>query len=70
MTDTARFISSLPGKIPKVEFLPYHDIAKGKHTKLGSIYNPNNVPMEKPSKETLERCVEIFKTAGIEAIVK
>ena len=70
MADTARFISSLPGKMPKVEFLPYHDIAKGKHTKLGSIYNPNNVPMEKPSEEVINRCVKIFKSAGVEAIVK
>jgi pyruvate formate lyase activating enzyme len=70
MTDTARFISSLPGKMPKVEFLPYHDIAKGKHTKLGSIYNPDNVPMEKPSEEVIDRCVKIFKSAGVEAIVK
>jgi len=70
MTDTARFISSLSGKMPTVEFLPYHDIAKGKHTKLGSVYNPNNVPMEKPSEEVIGRCVKIFKNAGIEAIVK
>ena len=70
MAETANFISSLPGKMPKVEFLPYHDIAKGKHTKLGSVYNPDNVPMEKPSKEVIERCVKTFKTAGIEAIVK
>lgn len=70
MTETACFISSLPGKMPKVEFLPYHDIAKGKHTKLGSVYNPDNVPMEKPSKEVIGRCVKTFKTAGIEAIVK
>ncbi len=69
ITETARFISSLPGKMPVVEFLPYHDIAKGKHAKLGSIYNPDNIPMEKPSKETIERCVEMFKDYGIEAHV-
>ncbi|MHC1689733.1 MAG: glycyl-radical enzyme activating protein [Bacteroidales bacterium] len=70
MADTARFISSLPGKMPKVEFLPYHDIAKGKHTKLGSVYNPNNVHMEKPSEEVIDKCVKIFKSTGVEAIVK
>jgi len=68
---TAIFLSSLPGhKKRTVELLPYHDIATGKHTRLGTIYNPNNIPMARPSDQTIEKCVEIFREKGVQAIVK
>lgn len=53
------FLSSLPS-YPQVEILPYHDIAKGKHSRLGSQYNPTSLPMKEPTKEKLEYVRGIF----------
>ena len=58
---TAEFLASLPGSDErKVELLPYHEVAKGKHDKLKTIYNPDNIPMEKPSPETIARIMSIL----------
>lgn len=71
ITATAAFLASLQeGNRPAVEMLPYHDIAKGKHTKLGTVYNPNRIKMEKPSEQVTQRALQIFHERGIEAVVR
>ncbi len=48
MQATERFLSSLPMPPEKVEYLPYHDIGKGKHERLGTTYNPDGIEMKEP----------------------
>jgi len=69
ITHSAEFLSILPWNRKVVHLLPYHNIAQGKHEKLGTIYNPENIPMSIPSTETQQTCVEIFNKHGIEAII-
>lgn len=66
---SAKFLASLQWKNKTVHLLPYHDIGKGKHEKLGTIYNPDSIAMGIPSTETQKRCVEQFKEHGIHAII-
>ena len=67
ITRSADFLASLPKKPDVVNLLPYHDIGKNKHEKLGTIYNPKHIPMEAPSPEWQQRCVEIFRERGVKA---
>ena len=69
MEQTARFITSLPGELPTVHLLPYHDVGKDKHRRLWSHYNPQHLAMATPSDETLERCKAQFEACGIKTIV-
>jgi pyruvate formate lyase activating enzyme len=62
----AEFCASLSWNRPKVDLLPYHDIGRGKHEKLGTLYNPAGVPISTPSDETVRRAARIFKNRGIE----
>lgn len=66
ITRSAEFLSSLPWQHPIVNLLPYHDIGKNKHDKLGTIYNPDQYPMKSPSKEIIQRATDIFGRFGIE----
>lgn len=50
----------------RVELLPYHDIAKGKHARLGTVYNPAGVKMEEPSPEEMAVAKSIFRSYGLE----
>jgi pyruvate formate lyase activating enzyme len=50
----------------RVELLPYHDIAKGKHARLGTMYNPNHVMMEEPSAEEVNLAKKVFEKMGME----
>lgn len=63
----AEFVSQLPGKIPSVNLLPYHNIASGKYKKLEMEYN--SAEMEEPSEEEIHQALEIFKNYGIEVEV-
>ena len=65
--ETAKFIAALDGDPKSIQLLPYHDIAKGKHQKLGTEYNANG--MEEPSKEMLDRIVEQFAGYGLKATI-
>jgi pyruvate formate lyase activating enzyme len=67
---SARFLSELPWSHKRVHLLPYHDIAKSKHEKLGTRYNPEDIPMYTPAEERIERCRSIFQTYEIEIIVE
>lgn len=64
---TAEFLSSLPWKRRMVHLLPYHDIGKGKHEKMGTLYNPRNYFMATPSEERIRQCQAIFNQYGIRA---
>lgn len=66
---SARFLSGLPWQRKQVHLLLYHDIAKGKHEKLGTTYNPQAIPLSAPLPQTQEQAVAIFREQGIEAIL-
>ena len=69
ITRSAEFLASLPWKHRTVNLLLYHDIGKGKHEKLGTIYNPGHCAFATPSDETVERCRGIFAGYGIETVI-
>ncbi|MBC8601473.1 glycyl-radical enzyme activating protein [Parabacteroides acidifaciens] len=69
ITRSAEFLASLPWKYRTVNLLLYHDIGKGKHEKLGTIYNPGHCAFATPSDETVERCRGIFANYGIETAI-
>jgi pyruvate formate lyase activating enzyme len=60
----ADFINSLPGTKPKVNLLPYHNIARGKYQKLHMDYNHHE--MEEPTQMDLDDAVAIFRKFGFE----
>nr|WP_321452995.1 glycyl-radical enzyme activating protein [uncultured Carboxylicivirga sp.] len=63
---SAKFLGGLNWPSKLVNLLPYHDVGKNKHLKLGSTYNGDG--MHEPSKETINRTIQIFANSGIEAI--
>ena len=65
IVSSAKFLSSLPWKRKAVDLLPYHEIAGGKHEKMGTVYNPDKIPMTLPSPEKQQQCIEIFEDYGI-----
>jgi pyruvate formate lyase activating enzyme len=65
---TASFLSTLHYS-DAVHLLPYHDIGKGKHDKLGSVYNPENIPMATPTDDKISFIRDIFRQYGIKTIV-
>ena len=62
---TAAFLCSLDRPPEEVDLLPYHDIGKGKHERLGSVYNPENLSLSAPSKDVQERCERQLVSAGL-----
>jgi len=67
--ESARFLASIPWNRKEVNLLPYHDIGKGKHEKLGTKYNPDSIPMAAPSQEIQQRCIAQFEQYGIKATI-
>jgi len=70
---TAQFLSSIlhhssPITHP-VHLLPYHDVGKDKHRRMGSIFNPKGYTMEVPSEETQERCKQQLESKGLKVII-
>jgi len=63
----AEFLSSIPWERKEVNLLPYHDIAKGKHQKLGSLYKAEKLAT--PSDEMIQRAQAIFAEKGISTTV-
>jgi pyruvate formate lyase activating enzyme len=61
----ARFCASLGWSKPEVDLLPYHDVGRGKHQKLGTVYNPADIPLAVPSDETVRRAAQTFESVGI-----
>ena len=64
---TIRFLTSLPTLPVEVDLLPYHDIGKGKHERLGTVYNPLGYVLTTPSPEEQESAAERFRAAGLTA---
>ncbi len=62
---SADFLSSLPLRPEVVDLLPYHDIGKGKHERMGTTYNPEGLPLSAPDGRQLARCENILKAAGL-----
>ena len=58
---TAEFLSSLPTPPEIVDLLPYHDIGKGKHERMGTAYNPENLPLSAPSEAQIAVCETILR---------
>lgn len=67
--NSAAFLSSLPRLPEIVSLLPYHDIGKGKHEKLGTKYNPMHYNMQAPSLDIQERCRCIIAEYGLNVSV-
>ncbi len=66
---SAEFLASLPKKPDILNILPYHDIGKGKHERMWTVYNPNNYSMTAPSAEEQQRIIGQFEDHGIHAII-
>jgi pyruvate formate lyase activating enzyme len=70
---TAQFLASaIPHSSPithPVHLLPYHDVGKDKHRRMGSSFNPKGYPMAAPSEETLQRCKHQLEAAGLQVII-
>lgn len=68
---TADFLDRLPSYngLLGINLLPYHDVGRDKHRRLGSVYNPGGIPMSVPSDATLKRAVEQFAKHGYQASV-
>lgn len=49
----------------RVELLPYHSVGEGKHSRLGTLYNPDGVLMGVPSTEKIEGVISIFADRGV-----
>jgi pyruvate formate lyase activating enzyme len=64
---SAFFIASLEGEKKEVNLLPYHNIAAHKYTKMGSLYH--NGEMREPSKEEIERAINLFAKYNIEVTI-
>lgn len=62
---SAAFLGGLDTKPEVVDLLPYHDIGKGKHERMGTAYNPEGLPMCAPSAEVLQRCTGQLESAGL-----
>ena len=65
MAATAGFLRSLDRLPGEVDLLPYHDIGKGKHERLGTVYNPQALALSAPSQEVQDRCVRQLAEAGL-----
>ncbi len=64
---SARFLTSLPQKPEAVCLLPYHDIGKGKHARMGTAYNPAGNAMRQPNPNEQEHALSLFKAQGLNA---
>ena len=62
---TADFLCSLDHRPEVLDLLPYHDIGKGKHERMGTTYNPESLPMSAPSADLLNRSVALLSAAGL-----
>jgi pyruvate formate lyase activating enzyme len=63
ITRMAELVSSLHGKKPFVNLLPYHNIASGKYKKLEMFYD--SAEMDEPTPEEMKIAIEIFGNFGI-----
>ena len=66
---TACFLHSLPWERRTVHLLPYHDVAKDKHLRMWSSYNPEKLTMDAPSEERLQQCAQWLAGYGLKVII-
>ena len=68
---TARFLSLLTSHLSPltVNLLPYHDVGKDKHLRMGSRYNPQGYPMSTPTEESLQRCRQQLEAYGLHVVI-
>ena len=72
---TAHFLSTLPPPYGggtgggTVNLLPYHDVGKDKHLRMGSRYNPQGYAMSTPTEETLQRCQQQLEACGLHVVI-
>jgi pyruvate formate lyase activating enzyme len=68
---TARFLSTLhlPPSTLTVHLLPYHDVGKDKHSRMGSAYNPERLPMAPPSEALLQHCKSLLEAYGLSVVI-
>lgn len=64
---SAAFLASLPTPPEVIGLLPYHDIGKGKHEKMGTTYNPQQLPFSAPSEEEQQAAIALFASYGLQA---
>ena len=70
LTETAKFIASLPGAQSKpiwVNLLPFHNIAEKKYERLGKTCDLSD--MSEPSKTELDQAIALFAHHGVSARV-
>jgi len=65
ITATADFLRSLERRPDMVDLLPYHDIGKGKHERMGTTYNPAGLSLSSPDGRELARCESLLTAAGL-----
>ena len=68
---TGRFLSLLTfhSSPLTVNLLPYHDVGKDKHLRMGSRYNPQGYPMSTPTEETQQRCRQQLEAYGLHVVI-
>ena len=68
---TARFLSLLTSHLSPltVNLLPYHDVGKDKHLRMGSRYNPQGYPMSTPTEESQQRCRQQLEAYGLHVVI-
>ncbi len=65
LREMTRFLLSLDKQPEKVDLLPYHDIGKSKHDRMGTVYNPESLQLESPSPEEIEKAATLLQDAGL-----
>ncbi len=63
--ETAAFMNGLEGNKTKINLLPYHNIAKNKHAKLGD--ENSYIEFNTPSEVEIQEIISTFKSYGIVA---
>ena len=63
---TAGFLQSLPCRPEVVDLLPYHDIGKGKHERMGTRYNPEGLRLSAPPEEHIAILETILRDHGLQ----
>ena len=72
---TARFLNTLPPPYGggagggAINLLPYHDVGKDKHLRMGSRYNPQGYPMSTPTEESQQRCRQQLEAYGLHVVI-
>ena len=59
------FLCSLPSRPQVVDLLPYHDIGKGKHERMGTTYNPSGLSLSAPTPDAQAHVQALLEAAGL-----